>query len=80
MLKFYGVVIWVKVIGVCCSDWYGWMGYDDGINLFYVLGYEFVGVVEFVGSDVKWFKEGDKVMVFFISVCGRCLECFLGNY
>lgn len=56
---FDGVVVRVMVIGVCWSDWYGWMGYDKDIILFYVFGYEFVGVVEVVGFRVEYFKVGD---------------------
>ena len=68
MPKSHGVVIRVKATGVCRSDWHGWMGHDDGINLPHVPGHEFAGVVESVGSDVKRFKAGDKVTVPFISV------------
>ena len=80
MPKSHGVVIRVKATGVCRSDWHGWMGHDDGINLPHVPGHEFAGVVESVGSDVKRFKAGDKVTVLFISACGRCSECSSGNH
>ena len=80
MPKSHGVVIRVKATGVCRSDWHGWMGHDDGINLPHVPGHEFAGVVESVGSDVKRFKAGDKVTVPFISACGRCSECSSGNH
>lgn len=78
MLEVYGVVFKVEVMGVCCSDWYGWMGYDSDIELFYIFGYELVGVVEVVGKDVKNWKVGDWVMVLFICGCGFCSECYVG--
>lgn len=66
------------VSGVCCSDWYGWMGYDMDIELLYVLGYELVGVVVVVGVDVMCWKVGDCVMVLFVVGCGYCFECYVG--
>lgn len=42
------------------------------------LGHEFVGYVEEVGSDVKSFKKGDKVLSPFWISCGQCYFCKKG--
>lgn len=39
------------------------------------LGHEAIGIVESVGSDVKRFKVGDKVIVSCITSCGGCYYC-----
>ncbi|MFB2538899.1 MULTISPECIES: zinc-dependent alcohol dehydrogenase family protein [unclassified Acinetobacter] len=40
-----------------------------------ILGHEGIGVVEEVGSAVKNFKKGDKVIISCISRCGACENC-----
>ena len=40
-----------------------------------ILGHEAIGVVEEVGSAVKDFKKGDKVIVSCVSRCGTCDNC-----
>src|SRR5688500_7677996 len=40
-----------------------------------VLGHEFMGVVEDVGTDVQTLKKGDRVVVPFSIACGRCWFC-----
>ena len=43
-----------------------------------LLGHEFVGVLEQVGSAVKRFKPGDRVVVSFYTSCGHCALCLKG--
>ncbi len=45
-----------------------------------VLGHEFTGVVEAMGSEVKGFSEGDQVIVHNIIGCGACHYCMKGDY
>lgn len=46
------------------------------MNLPLVMGHEFGGMVEEVGSDVQNFKPGDRVTVPFHMACGRCEYCY----
>jgi alcohol dehydrogenase len=43
-----------------------------------VLGHEGIGIVESVGSDVKNFKAGDRVILTCATACGACRECKRG--
>ncbi len=74
-----GAIIRVRATGLCRSDWHGWIGHDDDIQLPHVPGHEFAGVVESVGSEVTGWKPGDRVTVPFVCACGHCVQCLLGN-
>lgn len=74
-----GVVIEVKTTGLCRSDWHGWMGHDEDIELPHVPGHEFAGIVSAVGKNVKKWKIGDRVTVPFVCACGICPTCASGN-
>jgi len=74
-----GVVIKVEATGVCRSDWHGWMGHDNDIELPHVPGHELAGAIEAVGKNVANWKVGDRVTVPFICGCGSCLECHAGH-
>lgn len=45
-----------------------------------VLGHEFAGTVDAIGSDVTNFKVGQKVAVDPNSGCHKCRDCHLGDY
>jgi alcohol dehydrogenase len=75
-----GVVIQVKATGLCRSDWHGWMGHDEDIQLPHVPGHEFAGIIQAVGTEVRNWKVGDRVTVPFVSGCGKCPECASGNH
>lgn len=75
-----GVVIEVKATGLCRSDWHGWMGHDEDIQLPHVPGHEFAGIIKAVGHEVRNWKVGDRVTVPFVSGCGKCPECASGNH
>ena len=75
----HGVVLKVEATGVCRSDWHGWMGHDNDIELPHIPGHELAGIVEAVGKDVKNWKVGDRVTVPFICGCGSCSECHAGQ-
>ena len=43
-----------------------------------IMGHEFMGIVEEVGSEVKRLKKGDRVVVPFPIACGHCYFCTHG--
>lgn len=67
----------VTLGAVCGSDLHILHGHTP-MNQGAVLGHEFVGVVEEVGSEVKRFKSGDRVVSSFFTSCGVCALCRKG--
>lgn len=62
---------------ICTSDTHtvkGAIGERENLTL----GHEAVGVVERIGSEVKSFKEGDRVAVGSITPCYQCDNCLRG--
>jgi threonine dehydrogenase-like Zn-dependent dehydrogenase len=80
------VLIRVKSCGICGSDTHLYETDGEGYIIFSgltklpcVLGHEFSGIVEKVGSRVVEFKVGDKVAVESIMWCGVCQPCRSGT-
>lgn len=76
------VLVRVKASGICGSDVHmaqpdreGYMLYPGLTKLPVVLGHEFSGIVEEVGSSVQQFKPGDPVTAEEMWWCGECLYC-----
>jgi len=76
------VIIRVRACGICGSDIHyvehdeqGYILYPGHTRLNIILGHEFSGVVEEVGSDVKDLEIGDFVCVEEMFWCGECLAC-----
>jgi threonine dehydrogenase-like Zn-dependent dehydrogenase len=67
----------VTLGAVCGSDMHILHGHTP-MSPGTVLGHEFVGVVEDVGSEVKRFKPGDRVVSSFFTSCGVCALCRKG--
>jgi len=74
------VVINVKYCGICGSDIHAYHGVHPFISPPIVLGHEFSGVVEEVGSGVTGVEPGQRVVVEPLLTCGKCLNCRLGHY
>jgi threonine dehydrogenase-like Zn-dependent dehydrogenase len=76
------VLLKVKACGVCGSDIHmyetdrdGYVMYPGLMKLPTILGHEFSGVVQEVGSEVRDFKEGDMVTAEEMIWCGECKPC-----
>src|SRR3977135_3180011 len=67
----------VTLGAVCGSDLHIFHGHTP-IQQGAVLGHEFVGGVEDVGSEVKRFKPGARVVSSFFTSCGHCALCRKG--
>lgn len=76
-------VIRVEANGICLTDyhiWHGgwpWLGIATHVPI--VLGHEYCGVVEEVGSAVRGLRRGDRVFVPFNHSCGICEQCQAGH-
>lgn len=74
------VVIRVTSGGICGSD----IGIYNGTNSLAtyprIIGHEFGGIVEEVGSAVSGVKPGDKVAVDPVVSCGHCYACKIGRH
>jgi len=71
------VLIKVKAAGMCYSDIHvidGVISADPPVTL----GHEIAGEVVEVGSKVDGFNSTDRVLVHFLSPCGRCKYCLQG--
>ncbi|QJD80825.1 zinc-dependent alcohol dehydrogenase [Spirosoma rhododendri] len=68
------VLLRVTSTAICGSDLHIYDGFLPQLRE-EVLGHEFMGIVEEVGSDVTNFKKGDRVVVPFTVACGQCFFC-----
>jgi alcohol dehydrogenase len=74
-----GVVLKTGATGLCRSDWHGWQGHDEMIQLPHVPGHEMAGVIVAVGKGVKNWQAGERVTLPFVGSCGVCPQCVSGN-
>ncbi len=75
------VLIKVMAAGVCGTDLHlyeGEGGATDSV-LPMILGHEYSGIIEKVGSNVNDFKVGDRVCIDPNLYCGECFQCKSGN-
>jgi len=70
----------VTTTAICGSDLHVVNGRIPGMTPGSILGHEFVGVVEEVGSAVSRHKPGDRVLASFTVPCGHCWYCDRGLY
>jgi S-(hydroxymethyl)glutathione dehydrogenase/alcohol dehydrogenase len=72
------VLIRTRAAGICHSD----LHFQTGAYLYpmpAVLGHESAGVVEAVGSEVRYVKPGDHVITCISAFCGECEYCLGGR-
>ncbi|GAB4016786.1 zinc-dependent alcohol dehydrogenase [Spirosoma migulaei] len=67
-------IIRVTSTAICGSDLHIYDGFIPQLKN-EVLGHEFMGIVEDVGSGVTNLKKGDRVVVPFTIACGKCYFC-----
>ncbi|WP_217568941.1 alcohol dehydrogenase catalytic domain-containing protein [Mesorhizobium sp. GbtcB19] len=78
-----GAIIRIGANGICRTDWHLWT--DDwawrgiAIQPPFVLGHEFAGIVEEIGSEVRGWKRGDRVVYPMNPGCGTCWQCRDGH-
>jgi threonine dehydrogenase-like Zn-dependent dehydrogenase len=73
-------VIKVTACAICGSDLHLYDGFMPGMENGDIMGHEFMGVVEEVGSENHALKRGDRVVVPFTIICGECEQCRRGNF
>ena len=69
------ILLRVTATAICGSDLHLYRGKTVGLEEGDVLGHEFMGIVEDVGSAVTRVKRGDRVVVPFTIACGECFFC-----
>ena len=72
-----GAIVRVTRASICGSDlhlYHGAVPAEPGV----VIGHECVGVIEDVGSEVRRFRRGDRVIVPGVVGCGDCESCRRG--
>lgn len=67
-------IVKVKYTALCGSELHVYRGHQPSPTGF-IMGHEFTGVVESVGSSIQNFKAGDKVVCPFTISCGVCFYC-----
>ncbi len=68
-------VIKITTTAICGSDLHLYDGLVPTMQAGDILGHEFMGVVEEIGSEVTNLKVGDRVVVPFTIACGHCYHC-----
>jgi alcohol dehydrogenase len=68
-------IVSVDATTICGSDLHILKGDLPEVTSGRILGHEAVGTIDEVGSAVRNFRAGDRVLVSCISACGRCRFC-----
>jgi L-gulonate 5-dehydrogenase len=73
------LLVEVSMAGICGSDFHRYTG-DRPVKYYpIILGHEFTGIVKQIGSQVKRFKPGDRVVARPYISCEECYFCVTGN-
>ncbi|KTD17301.1 zinc-dependent alcohol dehydrogenase [Legionella jordanis] len=76
----YDAIVKITTSAICGTDLHFIRGTVGPMKKGTILGHEAVGVVEEVGSAVKNFREGERVIIPSTVACGYCEMCHLGFY
>ena len=69
------ILLRVTATAICGSDLHLYRGKVPGLKSGDILGHEFMGIVEDVGSAVTRVQKGDRVVIPFVIACGACFFC-----
>lgn len=73
------VLVAIKAAGICHSDAHYRSGTATVSELPLTLGHEIAGVVEKTGAHVDNVREGDRVCLHYLVICGKCRHCKAGR-
>jgi threonine dehydrogenase-like Zn-dependent dehydrogenase len=68
-------IVRITSTAICGSDLHLYDGFIPTMQAGDILGHEFMGIIEDVGSGVSNLKRGDRVIVPFPIACGSCFFC-----
>jgi threonine dehydrogenase-like Zn-dependent dehydrogenase len=69
------IIVRITATAICGSDLHLYDGLMPTMKSGDILGHEPMGIVEEVGSSIRKFKKGDRVVVPFTIACGKCWFC-----
>ena len=72
------IIVRVTSTAICGSDLHIYHGLYPHVPKGTILGHEFMGIVEEVGTGISKWKKGDRVIVPFPVACGDCKMCKAG--
>jgi len=72
-------LIRVEACGICGTDIHAYLGETTYVTRPIVLGHEFSGRIESIGTEISRFQSGDRVTVEPNVECGMCRYCREGN-
>ncbi|TFD49684.1 alcohol dehydrogenase [Cryobacterium frigoriphilum] len=73
------VLVRITRAAICGTD-LGLLRHPDHLPVGTILGHEYVGIVDSVGSGVRGFRPGDRVCGSDFIACGRCWWCRRGDH
>jgi (R,R)-butanediol dehydrogenase/meso-butanediol dehydrogenase/diacetyl reductase/L-iditol 2-dehydrogenase len=73
------VLIKIMASGICGSDIHGYLGTTGRRIAPMTMGHEFSGQIVKLGSKIKLFDLGARVIVQPLNFCGKCIYCQQGN-
>jgi S-(hydroxymethyl)glutathione dehydrogenase / alcohol dehydrogenase len=73
------IILRVTSTAICGSDLHIYNGFFPQLKDM-IMGHEFMGIVEEVGSKVTKIQKGDRVVVPFVIACGSCFFCDHGQF
>ncbi|OBT74441.1 hypothetical protein VF21_06601 [Pseudogymnoascus sp. 05NY08] len=71
------IIVKVKFTALCGSELHVFRGHQPTVPGF-IMGHEFTGIVDQLGSDVRNFSKGDLIVAPFTVSCGKCFYCIEG--